>query len=148
MAKYLLAPPTAGYYKRRRGLMDDLKIGKLSLLDNSLHDVLCQLADPESGILWTNAADLAWRSNSSRKLVQKHLRRLEARGYIKRFSFPRSKKHYPILINSFECTMGAHIGMRLNALETSDWRVPVYSRRIQSGIQSERQSGGHKRPRI
>ena len=129
-----------GYYPRRRGLLDHVKKGRLSLVDNGLHDILCQLADPETGYVWTNATDLASRCNYSRKFIQQYLRRLERKGYIKRFAVRRSKKHYPLLINSFECTRGAHSGKRLNAIKTIDWRVPVYDSTIQSTIQSAGQS--------
>jgi len=134
----------AGYYPRRRGLLDHFKKGRLSLTDDGLHDLLCQLADPETGFVWTNATDLAGRCNYSRKFIQKYLRRLERKGYIKRFAVPRSKKHYPVLVNAFECTRGAHIGKRLNAIKTVNWTAPCYEGGIQSGIQSGSQIGSQK----
>lgn len=133
-------PSESGFYPRRRGLLNHYKKGLLSLTDAGLHDLLCHLADPASGVVWTNAADLGHQCNYSRKFIQQYLRRLERKGYIKRFAVARSKKHYPILINGFECMRGVHKYKRLNAITTKDWRVPVYDSSIQSTRQSTRQS--------
>ena len=134
----------SGFYPRRRGLLEHLKQRKLSIMDDGFHDILCQLADPASGILWTNAADLAYRTGCSREVAQKYLTRLTRKGYIKRFPVPRSRKHYPILVHGFECTLLPHKGKRLNAEETKDWRVPVYTSGMQSGTQSGKQIGTQK----
>jgi hypothetical protein len=120
----------------------------MSMLDYAFHAWLLQLADPGTGILWTNAAQLSYETSTSRKLVQKYLCRLERGRYIKRFPRPRSHATYPILLNRFHCNRFPQRGMILNALKTIDWRQPVYeevsravSREVSTPLHKERARG-------
>ena len=120
----------------------------MSMLDYAFHAWLLQLADPGTGILWTNAAQLSYETSTSRKLVQKYLCRLERGRYIKRFPRPRSHATYPILLNRFHCNRFPQRGMILNALKTTDWRQPVYeevsravSREVSTPLHKERARG-------
>lgn len=134
----MLANPKFPWYARSRGFWNHLKQGRLSVLDNGFHDALSMLADPETGILWTNTAALAHECGCTKPLAKFYVRRLERKGYIKCFAQPRSKKHYPILVHGFQCMAGAHKGKALDAVATIDWRVPVYVSSIQSAIQKGR----------
>ena len=129
---------TTGYYRRRRGVLDHLRDGRMSLLDNSFHDLLCQLADTGTGVAKTSASHLAREFGVSRKLAQKYLCRLERGGYIRRFRKARSKSLQTTLIHRYECTTLPHRGKTLNAWESADFsRFPqlFYRGGIQSGIQ-------------
>ena len=139
MEFYVLANPKFWWYARSRSLWNHLKQGSLSVLDNGFHDALSMLADPETGILWTNTTDIAHECGCSKPLAKLYVRRLEKKGYIKRFPVPRSKKHYPILVHGFKCMVGVHNGKMLDAAATKDWRVPVYVSSTQSAIQSAAQ---------
>lgn len=98
----------------------------MSFADEGFHDILSHLANAGTGILWTNAAQLALRLNKTRKLMQHFLCRLERKGYIKKFSKARSRERYPILIDKYRCTVMPQKGMVLNAEKSTDWRNPVY----------------------
>jgi hypothetical protein len=115
-----------GYSQHRRGVQEHVRDGRMSMLDYAFHSWLIQNADPSTGILFANAPQLAYESNTSRKLVQKYLCRLERGNYIKRFPRPRSHAKYPILINRFRCSRGPQKGMHLNAAATTNWTQPVY----------------------
>jgi hypothetical protein len=115
-----------GYIQKRRGIVEHLEDGRMSFADVGFHDILVSLADPGTGFVWSSAAQLALRLNKTRKLMQYYLCRLERKGYIRRFPVPRSHERYAILINKFQCTLLPQKGKVLNAIKTSDWRVPVY----------------------
>jgi hypothetical protein len=137
-----------GYSQHRRGVQEHVRDGRMSMLDYAFHSWMIQNADPSTGILFTNAPQLAYESNTSRKLVQKYLCRLERGTYIRRFPRPRSHAKYAILINRFRCSRGPHKGMYLNAVGTKDWRQPIYdavsravSRAVSTPLHKERARG-------
>jgi hypothetical protein len=136
---------TSGYYPRRRGVLEHIRDGRMSLLDNSFHDLLCLIADPATGIARTSAAHLHFDFGISRILAQKYLIRLESKGYIRRFRKARSKSRQIVLIHLYECTALPQKGMILNALATADWRQCVYepvsravSRAVSRGVSTAR----------
>lgn len=117
---------TAGWYRRRRGVLEHIRDGRMSLLDNSFHDLLCQLADPGTGIALTSAAHLAREFGISRKLAQKYLCRLERKRYIRRIRKARSRSMQITLIHLFECSSLPHNGKVLNAWSADDYRQCAY----------------------
>lgn len=118
--------PYSGYVQIRRGILEHLRLGLISPTDKGFYETFIEMADPRSGMLKSNAAELAFLCCSNRKTVQKFLCRLERKGYIKRFPTPRSHGKYAILINRYRCTLSPHKNMELNAEKTTDWRFPVY----------------------
>jgi ribosomal protein S8 len=118
--------PYSGYVQIRRGILEHLRLGLISPTDKGFYETFIEMADPRTGILNSNAAELAFLCCSNRKTVQKFLCRLERKGYIKRFSTPRSHGKYAILINRYRCTLSPHKNMELNADKTTDWRFPIY----------------------
>jgi hypothetical protein len=118
-----------GYTQKRRGAVDHLRDGRLSLLEYGAHDLLLALADKATGMWWGSAKGLAATCGAgdvTERQARHLLESLEKKRYIRRFAKKRGHGNYPILLNKFEVTFGAYKGMRLNAEETSDWRNPVY----------------------
>jgi hypothetical protein len=119
-----------GFAQLRRGIKEHIQSRRIYLLDFSTYTLLLIDASPESGIVWMNAAKLAklyeCELGGNRGWFRKSLERLESGLYIKRFPKPGSPKPYPILINKFLCSLGARSGMYLDAINTRDWRKPLY----------------------
>lgn len=135
-----------GYVKHRRGILEHVEDGRLSVLDYAFHELLVQVADPSSGIARTSAAHLARQFRIHRKLAQKHLIRLERKGYIKRFRKPRSHATQIVLIHRFECVSSPHKGLILDAVNTTNWREPVYLT-VSRMVSTENQEGYPQSPR-
>jgi hypothetical protein len=88
-------------------------------------------ADPATGVWIGSGRALSFLFNCtlSEKCARRALEGLEKNPegpYIKRFTTPGKHGNYPILINRFEVTAGARMGLRLNADATVNWREPVY----------------------
>jgi hypothetical protein len=133
-----------GHLKRRRGWLDHLQEGRVTLLESAVHDIIGLLADKSTGILFGSARALAARCGAgdvSDRQARHLLESLEAKGYIKRFTTPRAHGNYPILVNKYEVTFGAQKGKRLNATATIDWRNPVYEPCPEHGAEEGAQYG-------
>jgi DNA-binding MarR family transcriptional regulator len=83
-----------------KNLLTEMEIGRLSLLDFGLLVKLVSSADPETGIVVTNATRLAFETGSSPKLIQCYLVRLSRKGYIRRSA--RERSHSPYVIQLLE----------------------------------------------
>ena len=127
-----------GYVQKRRGVIDHLRDGRLTLLELGAHDVLLLLADKASG-MWIGSAKALAANCGAGDITDRQARHLleslEKKGYIRRFPKRRSHANYPILINRYLITFGANIGSMLNASATTDWRNPVYQSRQELGVQ-------------
>lgn len=79
-----------GWYPRRRGILEHLETGTVSLLDVAIHDFLCLIADHRTGVAWVSAEKLHALAGSGINLraVQRSLEKLEALSWIKRFRVP------------------------------------------------------------
>ena len=86
---------SGGFYKRRRGILEHLEAGRLSLLDSGVHDYLCLNANQivgngsltPPGEVRTSAAAIAAgcpRQYSPERAIRRSLERLEKIGFIKR----------------------------------------------------------------
>jgi hypothetical protein len=120
-----------GYVKFRRGILNHLRDGRMNSTEFAVYSAMILDADPATGILMSSARALAFLFNGTltERAARRALDSLENNPegpYIKRFTRPGSHGNYPILINRFDCTAGARMGMRLNADATTDWREPVY----------------------
>jgi hypothetical protein len=125
---------SAGFYKRRRGILEHLEAGRITLLDLAIHDYLNLKANLlvgspcwiPPGICITSAVAIHAVCGGivSYKTIQRRLRHLEEIGWIKRFHTPGKHGNFPVLI----CRASVHdvSGMeyRINGNETIDWRHP------------------------
>ena len=116
----------AGYVQLRRGLLDHLREGVITVTEYAVFTILLADADPKSGICKTSAGLLSALYGMAPRTSRDALEKLASKGYIKRF--PRQGKHgsYPILVNKFICSDGAMKGKRLNALGSLTWEFPIY----------------------
>jgi hypothetical protein len=127
-----------GWVQKRRGAVEHLRDGRLTLLEYGALDLLLALADKESGICWVSAKALAaicGAGDFSERQARHVLESLEKKGYIRRFATKRGRGNYPILVNKFEVTWGAYKGTRLNTEKTMDWRRPVYEDCLADGLE-------------
>lgn len=120
-----------GFILLRRGLAEHVADGRMSPLDLAVYIELLFQADPSTGIAKTNTVRLAYEMNVSPRVIRRHLERLSAttskrEPYIKRFATQRSRLPYPVLINRYLCTRGAHTDMYLNAALSEKNKPPVY----------------------
>jgi hypothetical protein len=127
-----------GFVKRRRGILAHLREGRITLAEAGAHDVIGMLADKCTGIWFGSARAFAANCGAgdvTERQARHLLETLEAKGYLKRFATPRAHGNYPILVNKYEVTFGAHDGMRLNASATSDWHNPAYEKCLEQGAE-------------
>jgi hypothetical protein len=127
-----------GWTQKRRGAVEHLCDGRLTLLEYGAHDVLLALANPLTGVWCGSAKALAaicGAGEVSERQARHLLESLEEKGYVRRFATKRGHGNYPILLNKFEITLGANKGMRLNAAKSDDWRNPVYEKRLEEGLE-------------
>ena len=128
----------SGYVPKRRGVLDHLQEGRLTLLEYAAYDAMILLAEKSSGIWWGSAKALAaicGAGDLTERQARHLLESLENKGYIRRFATPRAHGNYPILIDKFQPTFGTQSGMRLNAAASDDWRHPVYDKCLEQGAE-------------
>jgi len=119
-----------GYVPVRRGVLEHLRDGRMSLSDYLVYGLLLLLADKNSGIATTNAGGIVYFTGDQIPIrtAQDCLQRLERRGYIKRpFRVHGRRTYDKVFIDKFLCTDGALKGMQLSFADTTDWRTPAYS---------------------
>lgn len=127
---------SAGWYPRRRGVLEHLESGLISLLDLAVHDWLCLKADYKTGVCIGSARmlyDLTQRREVSYRTIARSFAHLEAIGWIKRFRVQGEHANYPILISRFSVRDAVRDEkgavslrwLRVNAEKTSDWRKVV-----------------------
>ncbi len=126
---------TKGFYKRRRGILEHLEAGEISLLDLAVHDFLCLRANAVVGNgsplppgVWIGSAKaihaLCPRQISLRA-IQRSLEHLEKLRWLKRWVSPGRMGNYPILIARFHVHDLSSKEYVINAEATTDWRNPV-----------------------
>src|SRR6266404_5992611 len=98
-----------GYVQIRRGIMDHLKDGRLTLREFEVFFILLMWADARTGIASTNGPGIVFLSGGQLKLdyVQKCLASLEEKGYIKRPLYVQGQRgDQKIFIDKYICTRG------------------------------------------
>jgi hypothetical protein len=128
---------SAGFYKRRRGILEHIEAGVIDLRQAGIHDFLCLKANlvkgngfpTPAGVVSTSAAAIRAHCKSvSMRTVQRDLNHMEKIGWLK-FSPWRKRGrrgNYPVLI----CRAPVHdvsgTEFRVSCEKTVDWRQPVY----------------------
>ena len=120
-----------GFVPLRRGGVEHLEDGRLTVLQWGVFTYLLAKADPDTGFLWSCARSIC---NSTHGLNIRQTQRILAdlefgyddngtrTCYIKRFRHPNSSGNYPILINRFD----TRSRLRTDADSTLSYLHPVY----------------------
>jgi hypothetical protein len=113
-----------GWYARRRGILEHLECGTISLLDAAIHDFLCLIADYRTGVARASAQKIAALCpvDISLRAIQRSLARLEEIGWIKRFRTHGKRGNYPIVIGKYFVIDPSLKWKSVNLEHTSDWR--------------------------
>ena len=113
-----------GWYARRRGILEHLDEGTISLLDSAVHDFLCLIADHETGVCRASAEKIhaLCPSDISLRAIQRSLARLEEIGWVKRFRTPGKRGNYPIVLGKYFVTDASLRWKSVNLEKTTDWR--------------------------
>lgn len=142
---------SAGFYKRRRGILEHLEAGTIGLLDLAIHDYLClkingvrgsECSIP-AGVCFTSAAAIyaVCPKEVAERTIRRSLEHLEAIGWIKRWTVPGKHGNYPVLVARASVHDVSGNEYRVNAEATTDWRFPVYV----SGEEAARSARGDGR---
>jgi len=125
----------AGYYKRRRGILEHLESGTIGLLDLAVHDYLCLKMNTllgngcsvPAGVCITSAAAIhaICPKEVSERTIRRSLEHLEQIGWIKRWTVPGKHGNYPVLVARAGVRDLSGNEYRVNAEKTRDWRFPV-----------------------
>jgi hypothetical protein len=120
-----------GWYARRRGILQHLDEGTISLLDAAVHDHLCLTADYRTGVSRSSGEKIRvlCPKDITLRAVQRSLARLEEIGWIKRFKTHGQRGNYPIVIGKFHVlsvtdsvTEASPKWLTVNLERTTDWR--------------------------
>jgi hypothetical protein len=124
-----------GFYRRRRGILEHLQTGTITLFDAGVHDFLCLNAQSRVGIgstmppgIWIGSATKIWLLTSRSApmwLIKRSLSKLARIGWIKRFHSQGQRGDYPILIARFYVTDDKKNDFVVDAERTSNWQHPV-----------------------
>jgi hypothetical protein len=125
---------SAGYYQRRRGILEHLESGTIGLIDLAIHDYLCLKMNSvigngysiPAGVCITSAAAIhAFCREVPERSIRRSLEHLEKIGWIKRWTTPGKHGNYPILVARGAVRDLSGNEYRVNAEKTEDWRFPV-----------------------
>lgn len=120
-----------GWYPRRRGILEHLDNGTISLLDAAVHDFLCLIANYRTGVAIASADKIHALAGSgiSFRAIQRSLAHLEEIAWIKRFRTHGQRGNYPVVIAKFHVISvtddDADVSprwMSVNIERTTDWR--------------------------
>ena len=124
-----------GFYRRRRGILEHLEAGRISLFDAAVHDFLCLNAQSRVGTgsslppgIWFGSARKIWLltgRQGSEKQIRRSLKKLEGLEWIKRWCKQGHRGDYPILVVRFLVRDASGKDFIVDAEETTDWRHPV-----------------------
>lgn len=127
---------SAGFYKRRRGILEHLEAGNIGLVDLAVHDYLCLKMNAvignhcsiPAGVCFTSAAAIyaVCPKEVSERTIRRSLEHLEKIGWIKRWTIPGKHGNYPVMVARASVHDLAGKEYRVSAMQTSDWRFPFY----------------------
>jgi len=108
-----------GFVPLRRGLWEHVRDGSLTHTGALIYIYMLSQADTRSGVWKGSAQSLAGELRIRKSTVKYALRGLDGR-YIRRFTVPGKHICYPILLHKFLITQGQHVGLRLDALNSTN----------------------------
>lgn len=114
----------AGWYPRRRGILEHLDKGTISLLDLAVHDFLCLICDHETGVAYASSEKIhaLCPVEINARAIRRSLAKMERIGWIKRFCVRGRRGNYPILIAKYFVRDTSGNWMSVNAEKTTDLR--------------------------
>jgi hypothetical protein len=98
---------SAGWYKRRRGILEHIESGTIDLLESGIHDYLSLKANlligsPCSvpvGVVFTSAPAIHIHSRRvSERTIQRCLEHMEQIGWLKTWKVDGKRGNYPVLV--------------------------------------------------
>jgi hypothetical protein len=126
---------SAGWYKRRRGILEHIESGTIDLLESGIHDYLSLKANLligsrcsiPVGICFTSAPAIHVHCpRVSERTIQRCLEHMEQIGWLRTWKVAGKRGNYPVLV----CRGSVHDlsgnEYRINGEKTTDWRQPVY----------------------
>ncbi len=116
-----------GFLATRRGLLEHLRDGRLTLREKGAFQTICELAHWKTGVWWGSARALAaicGAGDITERQARKILESLEKAGYIRRFATPGIRASYGIVVDKYEVRVGKLL-YRVNAKATQDCEHPV-----------------------
>jgi hypothetical protein len=123
-----------GHVQMRRGLLNHLRLGRMTLKQKGAFETIVELADWQTGVWFGSARALSAicgagdvPEREARDLLES-LEKAKPQGYIRRFLIAGHRGNYPILVHKYEIRVGepnASMLVRVNAWETKDWRHPA-----------------------
>jgi hypothetical protein len=121
-----------GYTKVRNGIFEHLHSGKITPLDCTLYLIILSQCDFETGVWYGSAFKLmdAVHGTITKHKARGFLRKFVGLGWLKPFKNQSAHKAtVTYLVDKFEASSGRNQGARVDALLTTDWKSPVYSKR-------------------
>jgi len=116
---------TSGYLQLRRGIWEHVRNGSLTHTGALVYIYMLTQADTRTGIWKGSAQCIANDLNIPRSTAKYALRGLDGI-YIKRFAVPGRHACYPILLHKFRIAQGQHVGLMLDALNSTDAKTLKY----------------------
>lgn len=127
-----------GFYKRRRGILEHLESGRISLIDLAVHDYLNLKANLlvgsacsiPPGVCITSARAIhgACQCQISERTIQRSLEHLESIGWIRRWQVRGKRGNYPVMICRGSVHDASGNEYRVNGAGTRDWQNPKLER--------------------
>lgn len=113
----------AGWYPRRRGILEHLDRGTISLLDLAVHDFLCLIADHATGIAYASSEKIhaLCPVEINARAIRRSLAKMERIRWIKRFCVRGRRGNYPILIARYFVRDASGTWLSVNADKTTDF---------------------------
>lgn len=127
---------SGGFYKRRRGILEHIESGKISILESGIHDYLLLKANLRlgdgypipAGICLTSAPAIHAHCRCvSERTIRRCLEHLAELDFIKVWKTKGKRGNYHVLL----CRASVHdlsgSEFRVNSEKTTDWHSPVYA---------------------
>jgi hypothetical protein len=124
-----------GYVKKRRGILEHLRNKKITREEYLVFDLLLLLANPTSGIWRGNATRIHAEFGGSKQSIQKSLRSLEQKKYIKRGEMWSGIADF--FIDKYEVTMGPLSGKFLSLEKITVTNQPEYIESVDERVDTE-----------
>jgi hypothetical protein len=118
-----------GHVRMRRGVLNHLRLGRMTLKQKGAFETIVELADWQTGVWFGSARALSAicgagdLSEREARTLLESLEKARPQGYIRRFVTPGHRGNYPIVVHKYEIRVG-EVVFRVNAWKTEDWKHP------------------------